>query len=495
MLTQDRIDELRSARVASGDHFIGGKSVPSLDGARRDVISPIDGAKITDIAEAGEEDVLQAVAAARGAFDTGPWPRMAPIERKKILLRIADILETRAVELAVLGARENGSDINVAYYAEPMGAAACFRFYAEAIDKLTGEIASTARDRLGLVQAMPVGVVGAIVPWNFPLMIAAWKVAPAIATGNCAVIKPSETASLLVLHLAAIAAEAGLPEGVLNVVTGEGSVAGKALGLSNEVDVLAFTGSGGVGRRLLAYAAQSNLKRVYLELGGKSANIVMEDVVDPDAAAAGAARAIFTNCGQVCIAGSRLLVHRAIYEPFMARLVAATSAMRVGDPLQLDTAIGAVHSAAQLAKVETAIAQARAEGGVCLTGGERLDIVAGGYYYAPTIITGLDPRSAVMTEEIFGPVLAVSVIEDEADAIRLANDSIYGLAAGLWTGSLSRAHRMSAALRAGAVHVNCYGGMDLAMPIGGMKQSGNGHDRGLLAIEKYIDRKSTWMAI
>ena len=495
MLTQDQIERYRCAPVASAGHFIDGRTVGSDDGAVRNVVSPIDGQPFATIADGGEAEVALATAAARRAFEDRRWSDLPLAKRKEILLRIAEILEQRAIELAVLGVRENGSEIRTAFYAEPLGAAECFRYYAEALDKLFGQVAPTSGDRLGLIQSMPVGVVGAIVPWNFPLMIAAWKVAPALAAGNCVVVKPSETASLLVLRLAEIAAEAGLPDGVLNVVTGDGAVAGKALGLSPEVDVLAFTGSGRVGRQLLEYSARSNLKRVYLELGGKSANIVMDDVEDLDAAARGAANAIFVNCGQVCIAGSRLLVQRSIRDEFLARLKRAVEAMKVGDPLDLDTTVGAVHSPAQLAKVEAAVTGAKASGATCLMGGERRPGVQGGYFYAPTVIADADLDSSLMTEEVFGPVLATTTFEDEEEALRIANSSIYGLAAGLWTGSLSRAHRMSARIEAGAVHVNCYGGADFSMPIGGMKQSGNGYDRGLLAIDKYVNHKSTWIAL
>ncbi|MEO6041675.1 MAG: aldehyde dehydrogenase family protein [Croceibacterium sp.] len=493
MLDQGKIDAARVTTVAPAEHFIDGRSVPSANGARRDVSSPIDGAVFASIADGGAGDVSAATAAARRAYDSGSWRNQPLAARKRVLLRIAEILEERALDLAVLGVRENGTEIGVAFYAEPHGAAQSFRYYGEAIDKLFGEVAPTASDKLGLIHRVPVGVVGAIVPWNFPLMIAAWKVAPALAAGNSVVVKPSETASLLVLKLAEIAAEAGLPDGVLNVVTGDGAVTGEALALDMDVDVLAFTGSGGVGRRLLEYAGRSNLKRVYLELGGKSANIVFDDPVDLAAAAMGAARAIFTNSGQVCIAGSRLLVHRAILGEFQDALVAATRSFTVGDPLILSHQIGAIHSAGQLAKVEAAVAEARAAGAECLTGGERLG--DSGYYFAPTILIGGDGNSRHVREEIFGPVLSVIPFDSDEEAVGIANDSPYGLAAGVWTANLSRAHRMVAALDAGAVHVNCYGGLEFAMPIGGMKQSGNGYDRGLQALDKFVNLKSAWFAL
>lgn len=437
----------------------------------------------------------RAVAAARRAFDNGRWSRAAPAERKRVLHRIADIIEERALELTVLGVRDNGTEFNMALKAEAGSAAGTFRYYAEAVDKIYGEVAPTAEDVLGLVHREPVGVVGAIVPWNFPLMIGAWKLAPALATGNSVVLKPAETASLSLLKLAEYCMEAGLPDGVLNVVTGQGSVAGEALAMSMDVDVLVFTGSGATGRRLLEYSARSNLKRVYLELGGKSPNVVFADAPDLEKAAAVSAMGIFRNSGQVCVAGSRLLVERSIHDDFVAALSRHAGALRVGDPLDLGSQVGAINSLGQLEGNLGFVADATAQGAEIALGGGRILESTGGYYMEPTVLTGVAPDNRVFREEVFGPVLAVTAFDGDDEAITLANATDYGLAAGVWTGNLGRAHRMVRGIRAGIVHVNTYGGSDNTVPLGGVKQSGNGHDKSLHAIDKYLDLKTAWIQL
>jgi 4-(gamma-glutamylamino)butanal dehydrogenase len=435
------------------------------------------------------------VAAARRAFEDGRWRDMSPAGRKKVLHKIADLIEQYALELTVLGVRDNGTEFNMALKAEAGSAAGTFRYYAEAVDKIYGEVAPTAPDVLGLVHHAPVGVVGAIVPWNFPLMIGAWKLAPALTTGNSVVLKPAETASLSLLRLAEICAEAGLPDGVLNVVTGQGSVTGEALALSMDVDVLVFTGSGGVGRRLLEYSARSNLKRVYLELGGKSPNVVFADAPDLELAAKVSAMGIFRNSGQVCVAGSRLLVERSVHDEFVALLGAEAEKLKVGDPLDLGTHIGAVNSIPQLEGNLGFVEKALAEGAEVATGGERILEETGGYYMAPTILTGVEREHNVFQNEVFGPVLAVTAFDTDAEAVSLANGTDYGLSAGVWTSNLSRAHRMVHGIRAGIVHVNTYGGSDNTVPLGGVKQSGNGHDKSLHAIDKYVDLKTAWIQL
>jgi len=490
MLDQAAIDRLRAAAVPPQRHFIAGDWSDSADGATLEVTSPIDGALLTTLADGGAEDVDRAVAAARVAYERGVWSRAAPAARKKVLLKLAELIEDRALELAVLGVRDNGTEIGMAFKAEPLSTAGTFRYYAEAIDKVYGEIAPTGPDVLGLVHREPLGVVGAIVPWNFPLMIAAWKVAPALAAGNSVVLKPPEVASLTLLHLAELAAEAGLPEGVFNVVTGQGAVTGEALGLSMGVDALAFTGSGAVGRRLLEYAARSNLKRVWLELGGKSPNVVFADAPDLDRAAQVSAFGIFRNSGQVCVAGSRLLVEDAVYDAFLEKLVAAAAKLRVGDPLDLKSDVGAVSSAVQLEKNLDHVATAEREGARRLTGGTRLLEDTGGFYMAPTVFNGVTTEMTLAREEVFGPGLAVMRFSGWEEAARLANASVYGLAAAVWTGSLDTAHRMIRAIEAGTVYVKTYGGADITTPLGGFKQSGFGRDKSLHAFDKYTDLKT-----
>ncbi|MDO6965916.1 aldehyde dehydrogenase [Rhizobium alvei] len=491
---QDKIDQLRQLPVETQSLFIGGRWTPAASGATMEVISPLDGRRLTTIADAGADDVDLAVKAARSAFDKGIWSRAAPAERKKVLLRIADLIEKHALELAVLGVRDNGTEISMALKAEPASAAGTFRYYAEAIDKIYGEIAPTAGNVLGLVHREPVGVVAAIVPWNFPMMIGAWKIAPALAAGNSVVLKPAEGASLTLLRLAAICAEAGLPEGVLNVVTGRGAVTGEALGLHMDIDVLAFTGSGPVGRRLLEYSARSNLKRVYLELGGKSPNIVFADAPDLDQAAKVSAYGIFRNSGQVCVAGSRLLVERSILAEFSEKVAAIAQSMKLGDPLDLKTEAGAVSSEIQLLKDLGYAEQALGEGARLRAGGQRIFAETGGYFMQPTVFE-VEPTMTLAREEVFGPILAIIPFDGEEEALRIANSTDYGLASAVWTSNLSRAHRMVRGIKAGVVHVNTYGGSDNTVPLGGVKQSGNGHDKSLHALDKYVDLKTAWIQL
>ncbi|MGO4482385.1 aldehyde dehydrogenase [Rhizobium sp. 2TAF27] len=492
---QSEIDARRTAEVAPQGLLIDGAWRQARSGATLDVFSPLDGKQLTTIADADHDDVALACASGRAAFEGGAWSRSTPAQRKKVLFRLAELIERDALDLAVLGVRDNGTEIAMALKAEPLSAASTFRYYAELIDKVYGAIAPTATDVLALVHREPIGVVAAIVPWNFPLMIGAWKIAPALAAGNSVVLKPAETASLTLLRLANLALEAGVPPGVFNVVTGRGSVTGEALALSMDVDVMAFTGSGGVGRKLLEYSARSNLKRTYLELGGKSPNIIFADAPDLDKAAKVAAYGIFRNSGQVCIAGSRLLVEASIAEEFAARVAKIAGSMKVGDPLDLSTETGAINSEAQLLKSMGFTERAQAEGAALLTGGGRLREETGGWFMAPTVLANVRAEMEVAREEVFGPVLSVIPFKDEDEAIRLANDTDFGLASAVWTADLSRAHRMVRALKAGIVHVNTYGGSDLTVPLGGVKQSGNGHDKSTFALDKFLDLKTAWIQL
>lgn len=495
MISQDAIDTLRKTEIGARRLFIDGAQIDGMSGASLPVTSPIDGRPFASIADGNAADVDRAVKSARKAFENGSWSRSAPAFRKKVLTRLAELVEKHADELAVLGVRDNGTEIGMAYKAEPLSAAGTIRYYAEAIDKIYGEIAPTAENVLGLIHKEPLGVVGVIVPWNFPLMIGAWKIAPALAAGNCVVVKPPEIASLTLLRLAELASEAGLPAGVFNVVTGRGAVTGEALGLHMDVDAIAFTGSGPVGRRLLEYSARSNLKRVFLELGGKSPNIVFADAPDLKQAAVVSANGIFRNSGQVCVAGSRLLVQASVYDRFMDELLSATTRLKVGDPLDLSSDVGAVSSSEQLAKNLGFVDRAAAEGARLVTGGERILAETGGSYMAPTIFDNVTQDMQLAREEVFGPVLGVMRFETEEEAVRLANSTVYGLASAVWTANLSTAHRMVRAINAGVVHVNTYGGADITVPLGGVKQSGFGRDKSLHALEKYLDLKTAWIAL
>ncbi len=494
-MNQSLIDTLRDAPISKVFHLINGQHVAASDGGVMDVISPLNGQLLTTVARGTAADMHAAISAARAAFEDGRWANQPPAARKKVLLKWADLIEANALELAVLGVRDNGTEISMALKAEPGSAAGTIRYYAEALDKIYGEIAPTANDILGMIHKEPVGVVGAIIPWNFPLMIGAWKLGPALAMGNSVVLKPAETASLSLMRMVDLAHEAGLPPGVLNAVTGEGAVVGEAMGLSMDVDVLVFTGSGPTGRRLLEYAARSNLKRVYLELGGKSPNIIFADAPDLDEAAKVAAAGIFRNAGQVCVAGSRLLVEASIHDQFVSAVSKITQSMRVGDPLQLDTSIGAVNSETQLSQNLNYVETAQTEGGHVVTGGQRILRETGGYFMEPTIVTGVTPDATLAQKEVFGPVLGVTAFDTQEDAIRIANSTVYGLAGAVWTSNLSRAHTMVRAVRTGVMHVNTYGGADGTVPLGGVGQSGNGHDKSLHAIDKYINLKTAWIKL
>ncbi|MFJ3617483.1 aldehyde dehydrogenase [Streptomyces iakyrus] len=487
---------LRRAKAfqLSGAHHIDGAE-ESGAGAVFPVVSPRDGRVVADVADGGAAEVGAAVAAARRAFDAGPWPRLAPAERGRALLRLAGLLEERREELALAVTLEMGKPISDAYGIELRAVINTFRWYGQLADKLTDESPHTAPDALALVTREPAGVVGAVVPWNFPLTLAGWKIAPALAAGCTVVLKPSENSPLSALLLARLATEAGLPPGVLNVVTGDGPTAGRALGLHPDVDVLAFTGSTAVGRHFLRYAADSNLKRVWLELGGKSPNIVLPDAPDLEKAAATAAWGIFFNQGEMCTAPSRLLVHSSIAEPVTEAVVRRARELKVGDPLDPETEMGALVGRAHLDRVAGHIRHGVDEGARLRTGGDRVLAETGGTYLEPTVFDRVDPGSRLAREEIFGPVLSVLAFDDLDEAVRLANATEYGLAAGLWTSDLSTAHRVARALKAGTVWVNCYEEGDLTVPFGGMKQSGNGRDKSAHALEKYTELKTTWIQL
>jgi gamma-glutamyl-gamma-aminobutyraldehyde dehydrogenase len=485
-----RAEHLRPPRT----HFIDGADEAG-GGATFCVVSPRDGRVLTEVADGGSAEVDAAVAAARRAFDSGPWPRLSPADRGRVLLRIADLLQERRAELALTVSLETGKPITDAHDIELRAVIDTFRWYGQLADKLTDTSPHTSPDALALVTREPAGVVGAVVPWNFPLTLAGWKVAPALAAGCTVVLKPSENSPLSALLLGRVAAEAGLPAGVLNVVSGNGPVAGRALGLHPDVDVLAFTGSTAVGRHFLRYAADSNLKRVWLELGGKSPNIVLPDAPDLATAAATAAWGIFFNQGEMCTAPSRLLVHTSVAEQVTDAVVERARALRVGDPLDPATQMGALVSESHLGRVLEHIRGGTDDGARLRTGGARTLTETGGVYLEPTVFDRVGPDSALAREEIFGPVLSVLTFDDLDQAVTLANATEYGLAAGLWTSDLSTAHKVSRALRAGTVWVNCYEEGDLTVPFGGMKQSGNGRDKSAHALEKYTELKTTWIQL
>ncbi|SEF04892.1 gamma-glutamyl-gamma-aminobutyraldehyde dehydrogenase [Burkholderia sp. WP9] len=473
-----------------GRAFIDGEYRDADGGRTFDCLSPIDGKLLAKVADSGAADVDAAVAAARRAFDSGVWSGLNPRQRKAVLLRWAASIREHMDELALLETLDAGKPIADTTSVDVPGAAYCVEWFAEAIDKVGGEVAPADHHLVGLVTREPIGVVAAVVPWNFPILMASWKFGPALAAGNSVVLKPSEKSPLTAIRLAQLALEAGIPAGVFNVVPGAGEP-GKLLALHQDVDCLAFTGSTNVGKLIMQYAGQSNLKRVWLELGGKSPNIVMPDCPDMDRAANAAAGAIFYNMGEMCTAGSRLLVHRDIKDAFLDKLIAAARSYTPGNPLDPKTSMGAIVDKVQLERVLGYIEAGRSEAKLLL-GGARVKEETGGFYIEPTIFEIPASGAKVAREEIFGPVLSVITFDTVEEAIRIANDSEYGLAAAVWTSNLTTAHEMSRKLRAGTVWVNCYDeGGDMNFPFGGYKQSGNGRDKSLHALEKYTELKST----
>jgi len=479
-------------RRAPGRLFVDGEWLDARSGATFDSVHPATGEQLATVAEARAEDVDAAVAAAGRAFEAGAWVGLDAADRALILWRMADLMEARREELARLEVLDNGKPLREAQI-DIREAIDAFRYYAGWCTKLQGDTIPVRGQVLNYTLREPVGVVGAIIPWNFPLLMAAWKVAPALACANTVVLKPAEQTPLSALELAAIGQEAGLPRGVLNVVPGFGETAGAALVRHPEVDKIAFTGSTAVGRTIMREAADT-LKKVSLELGGKSPNIVFEDA-DLDAAARGAFAAIFYNAGQCCTAGSRLLVQESVHDQLVDKLVERARKLQPGDPLDPKTRLGPLVSQEQLERVLAYIEQGKAEGAHAVTGGARA-LYGGetrGYWVEPTIFPAVTPEHVIAREEIFGPVLAVLPFGDEDDAVRIANDTLYGLAAAVWTNDLKRAHRVARRIRAGTVWVNTYHPLDAASPFGGYKQSGYGRELGAYALDLYTQIKSVWV--
>ena len=478
-----------------GRAFIDGEYRWAASGETFDSISPVDGRFLAKVASTDEADADAAVLAARRAFESGTWRLQAPAARKRVLIRFADLILEHQEELALLETLDMGKPIGDSMAIDVPATANAIRWSAEAIDKLYDEVAPTPHDQLGLITREPCGVVAAIVPWNFPMIMASWKFAPALAAGNSFILKPSEKSPLTAIRLAQLALEAGIPPGVFNVLPGYGHTVGKALALHNDVDVLAFTGSTGVAKQLLVYSGQSNMKRVWLEAGGKSPNVVFADAPDLRAAAVAAAAGIAFNQGEVCVAGSRLLVQRSIREPFIALLLEALQAWKPGHPLDPATKVGAVVDQRQLDNVLRYIEIGKEQGAQLLVGGRRTLQDTGGQYVEPTIFDGVTNAMTIAREEIFGPVLSLISFDTEEEALAIANDSIFGLAAAVWTANLGRAHRFARGLRAGSVWVNQYDGGDMTAPFGGFKQSGNGRDKSLHAFDKYTELKATWIKL
>ena len=478
------------------DLFINGKFVAAVAGERFETLAPRDGSVITTVARGKSADVDAAVKSAADTFAAGVWSRTDVRHRQQVLIRFSELLLENKDELALLESIETGHPIGDSLNVDVPSAARSFRWYGESLDKIYDEIAPTPRSALALITREPLGVIGAVVPWNYPLIISSWKLAPALAAGNSVVLKPAENTNLASLRLAELAIEAGLPAGVLNVVTGFGNEAGEALGRHPLVDKITFTGSPQVGRKFQEYAGQSNGKQVALELGGKSPHLVFDDVEDIEACAVSVAWGIFYNAGQTCHGGSRLLVHESVHDKLLEATIRVAKSLKLGDTLDPATQVSAIVSEKQLERVLGYLEIAKDEKATVAMGGKRFTPAAGlenGYFVEPTILDGVDNSGRIGQEEIFGPVLAVTTFKTVAEAIALANDTEYGLAASVWTKDISRAHKVAREVRAGTVWVNTFDMSDVITPFGGFNGSGAGRDKSLHALNNYSALKTTWV--
>ncbi|MEM7081148.1 MAG: aldehyde dehydrogenase [Pseudomonadota bacterium] len=493
VLTQSEYEGIAASLTLPTGAFINGSARRAASGRTFESLNPATGDTLSQLALCEAADVDLAVEKARDAFNSGSWAHQHPADRKATLIKLVKLIKRHQHELAVLESLESGKPIYDIETVDLPETLHCLEWHAEAADKIYDQVAPAGNDAVAMIVREPLGVVGAVLPWNFPLLMLAWKMAPALAAGNSLIVKPAEETSMTALRVAELAIEAGLPRGVFNVITGPGEITGQLLGLHHDVDMVSFTGSTEIGRRFLEYSAQSNLKKIVLECGGKNPCVVMDDVENLDMAAQHATNAAFWNMGENCSANSRLVAHKEIATKLVTHIENHLKQWPLGNPLDPVNRLGAIVSKQQHARIMGYIEQAKSEGATLVTGGESIE-VANGFFIAPTIFTGVTPSMTLAKEEVFGPVLAVIEIASEEEAINVANDTCYGLAASVFTASVRRAHRMAKAIRAGTVTVNTYGEGDISTPFGGFKQSGfGGRDNSLHAHDQFTELKTIWI--
>lgn len=489
---EDYLALARDLSLPTNAH-IDGQFMAARSGETFPSINPATGEELAQITSCGPEDVDYAVSKARKTFESGVWSRMAPADRKAILIRFAKLIQRNRHDLAVLESLESGKPIHDCCTLDLPETIQCILWYAEAADKLYGQTTPSGDDALGIVIREPLGVVGGVLPWNFPMLMMAWKIGPALAAGNSVIIKPAEETSMTALFLAELATEAGLPPGTLNVLPGLGEKAGEAIGRHPDIDGISFTGSTAIGRRFLEYSAQSNLKRIVLECGGKNPALVLANAENLDSVAEHVVSGAFWNMGENCTANSRLIVHQSLKDDLLARILHKVKAWPTGDPLDPSNRLGALVSRTHFRKVMTYIEQGKKSEAEIILGGEPLQI-HDGFFVPPTIFDGVASDNPMAKEEIFGPVLAIMAVGSDAEAIELANATEYGLQASVFTGSLRQAHRVARELKAGTVSVNCYSEGDITTPFGGHRLSGfGGRDNSLQAFEQYTETKTIWI--
>jgi len=495
LLTREEYEAISASIELPSGAFIDGRARAAASGKTFETVNPSNGQVLNRIADCAQADIDLAVEKSREAFEGGHWSKLHPTERKKTLIKWCKLIRRHRRELAVLESLESGKPIQEIENIDLPETLHCLEWHAETADKMYDQVAPAGDDAVALVVREPIGVVACILPWNFPMMMLAWKAGPALAAGNSVIAKPAEQTSMTALRMAELAFQAGLPRGVLNVVTGYGESAGAPLGLHPDVDMVSFTGSTEVGRKFLEYSARSNLKRVVLECGGKNPCVVLDDAENLDVVAEHATQAVFWNMGENCSSNSRLIVHRKIKDELLERIFHRIRDWRTGDPLDPANRLGAMVSREQYEGVLRYIERGKAEGAELVLGGHAIE-ADGGFFIEPTIFDNVRPEMTIAREEIFGPVLSVMVIASVDEAIRVANDTKYGLAASVFTSNVKRAHRVARAIRAGTVTVNCYGEGDISTPFGGYKQSGfGGRDNSIHAHEQYTELKTIWLDV